>query len=81
MCIRDRLTTESISIVLLDTFVALTAGLIVIPACFAYNLEPGAGPGPVSYTHLTLVKYTTCQQFSIFQLIKAYNKANITNHH
>lgn len=48
---KDRsLTTESISIVLLDTFVALTAGLIVIPACFAYNLEPGAGPGLVFIT-------------------------------
>ena len=35
---------ESISIVLLDTFVALTAGFIIIPACFAYGVEPGAGP-------------------------------------
>ncbi len=35
---------ESVSIVLLDTFVALTAGFIIIPACFAYGVEPGAGP-------------------------------------
>lgn len=42
---RDRtLVGESISIVLLDTLVALTAGFIIIPACFAYNIEPGAGP-------------------------------------
>src|SRR5699024_7053083 len=41
---------ESLSIVLLDTFVALTAGLIVFPACFAFGVEPGAGPGLVFIT-------------------------------
>lgn len=35
---------EGISIVLLDTFVALMAGFIIIPACFAYGVEPDAGP-------------------------------------
>lgn len=44
------LTGESVSIVLLDTFVALTAGLIVFPACFAFNVEPEAGPGLVFIT-------------------------------
>ena len=44
------LTGESLSIVLLDTFVALTAGLIVIPACFAFDVEPAAGPGLVFIT-------------------------------
>lgn len=44
------LTGESLSIVLLDTFVALTAGLIVFPACFAFDVEPGAGPGLVFIT-------------------------------
>lgn len=44
------LTGESLSIVLLDTFVALTAGLIVIPACFAFHVEPAAGPGLVFIT-------------------------------
>lgn len=39
-----RLTGEAISVILLDTFVALTAGLIIIPACFAYNIKPDAGP-------------------------------------
>ena len=42
---RDRsLFGESLSIALLDTFVAFTAGLIIIPACFAYNLDREAGP-------------------------------------
>lgn len=44
------LTGESVHIVLLDTFVALMAGLIVIPACFAFGIEPGAGPGLVFLT-------------------------------
>ncbi len=44
------LTGESLSIVLLDTFVALMAGLIVIPACFAFDVEPAAGPGLVFIT-------------------------------
>ena len=32
-----RLFGESVSICLLDTFVAFTAGLIIFPACFTYN--------------------------------------------
>lgn len=40
-----RLMGEAVSIAALDTFVAFSAGLIVIPACFAYNIDPGAGPG------------------------------------
>lgn len=35
---------EAITIGILDTFVALMAGMIIIPACFAYGIEPGAGP-------------------------------------
>ncbi len=35
---------ESINIVALDTFVALTGGLIIFPACFTFDVEPGAGP-------------------------------------
>lgn len=45
-----RLTGEAIQVVCLDTFVALVAGLIVIPACFAYGVNPGEGPGLVFVT-------------------------------
>ena len=38
------LASEAKNVVLLDTFVALMAGLIIIPACFAYNIEPDQGP-------------------------------------
>lgn len=36
---------ESVNILVLDTFVAITAGLIIFPACFTFDIEPGAGPG------------------------------------
>lgn len=39
------LTGEAVMVGALDTFVALCAGLIIFPACFAYGVEPGAGPG------------------------------------
>ena len=35
---------ESVNIIILDSFVAITAGLIIFPACFTYNVEVGAGP-------------------------------------
>ena len=38
------LAGESVNILVLDTFVAVTAGLIIFPACFTYDVEPGAGP-------------------------------------
>lgn len=41
---------ESVSVVTLDTFVALTAGLIIFPACFSYNVDAGSGPGLVFIT-------------------------------
>ncbi len=45
---------ESVNIILLDTFVAVTAGLIIFPACFTYNLEVGAGPSLLFDTMATV---------------------------
>lgn len=48
---KDRsLTGEAALIVGLDTFVAVMAGLIIFPACFAFGVNPGAGPGLVFVT-------------------------------
>lgn len=48
---KDRsLTGESLSICLLDTIVALFAGLIIFPACSAFGVNPGEGPGLVFVT-------------------------------
>jgi len=33
------------TVVVLDTFAALMAGLVIFPAAFAFGVEPGAGPG------------------------------------
>ncbi len=35
---------ESLRIGVLDTFVAIVSGLIIFPACFAFGIDPGAGP-------------------------------------
>ena len=41
---------EAVNVGLLDTFVAFTAGLIIFPACSAYGVEAGSGPGLVFET-------------------------------
>ncbi|MDY6322725.1 MAG: sodium-dependent transporter [Succinivibrio sp.] len=41
---------ESILITVLDTIVALLAGVVIFPACFSYGIEPGAGPGLIFVT-------------------------------
>jgi len=35
---------ESINILVLDSFVAIFAGLIIFPACFTFDIDAGAGP-------------------------------------
>ena len=48
---RDRtLLGEGLHVALLDTAVAISAGLIIIPACFAYGVNPGGGPGLIFVT-------------------------------
>lgn len=46
---KDRtLVGESVNVIVLDTAVAVVAGLIIIPACFAYGIEPDSGPSLLS---------------------------------
>ncbi len=45
-----RLMGETVSIALLDTFVAFVAGLIIFPSCSAYNIGYAQGPGLVFET-------------------------------
>lgn len=47
---KHSLVKEAVNICVLDTVVALLAGLIIIPSCFAFGVEPGAGPGLVFVT-------------------------------
>ena len=44
------LTGEAVLVTLLDTFVALIAGLIIFPSCFAYGVDPGEGPSLIFIT-------------------------------
>ena len=44
------LTGECINICALDTTVALMSGLVIFPACFAFGVDPGEGPGLVFVT-------------------------------
>jgi len=45
---------ESVNILLLDSAVAIIAGLIIFPACFTYNMEVGAGPALLFDTMATV---------------------------
>ena len=41
---------EAVNVAALDTVVAICAGLIIIPACFAYKVSPDQGPGLIFIT-------------------------------
>ena len=47
---KKRLAGEAITVTILDTLAALLAGLVVIPSCFAFNLDPTGGPGLIFAT-------------------------------
>ncbi len=73
---KHRLTGESMYIIFLDTFVALVAGLIIFPSCFAYGVDVGAGPGlifislPNTFNHMVLGRlWGTC--FFVFMSFAA----------
>ena len=41
---------EARTVILLDTFVAIMAGLIIFPSCFAYGVSPDSGPSLIFVT-------------------------------
>ena len=45
---------ESVNVIILDTVVALVAGLIIFPACSSYGVEVGAGPALLFNTMATV---------------------------
>ena len=44
------LLKESLNVALLDTFVAIMAGLIIFPACFSFGISPDSGPSLIFIT-------------------------------
>ncbi|NLL63592.1 MAG: sodium-dependent transporter [Ruminococcaceae bacterium] len=65
---------ESVNIICLDTFVAITAGLIIFPACFTYDVEVGAGPSLLFDTMVSVFNNMTGGRFwgSIFFLFMVF---------
>ena len=51
---------EAVNVAVLDTVVAVSAGLIIIPACFAHGIEPGQGPGLVFVTLPNVFNQLAC---------------------
>ena len=41
---------DAVNVTILDTFVALMAGMIIIPACFSFGIEPDSGPSLIFIT-------------------------------
>ena len=41
---------EAVNVAVLDTFVAVTSGLIIFPACYAYGVQPNSGPSLIFIT-------------------------------
>lgn len=48
---------ESVNVIILDTFVAITAGLIIFPACFTFGVEVNAGPSLLFDTMATVFNH------------------------
>lgn len=44
------LLKEATNVAVLDTFVAIMAGLIIFPACFSFGINPDSGPGLIFIT-------------------------------
>ena len=42
---KENIQKNAVIIVLCDTLIATMAGMVVMPACFAFGVDPGGGPG------------------------------------
>lgn len=65
---------EALRISLLDTAVALMAGLIIFPACFTYGIQPNSGPGLIFITLPTVFSQMPLGQLwgSLFFVFMAF---------
>lgn len=46
----QRLPGEAVRICILDTFVAISSGIIIFPACFSFGVQPDQGPSLIFVT-------------------------------
>ena len=42
---QESLQKNAVIVVICDTLIAIMAGMVVMPACFAFGVDPGSGPG------------------------------------
>jgi len=65
---------ESINVIVLDTLVALLAGLIIFPACFAFGIEVDAGPSLLFNTMATVFNNMAAGRFwgTLFFLLMVF---------
>ena len=76
---KDRsLLGESVTIAALDTFVAITSGLIIFPACFTFGVDQTQGPSLVFITLPNIFKNIPCGRvwgslFFVFMTFAAFS--------
>ncbi len=87
---KNSLGGEAIRITALDTFVALLAGMIIFPACFAFGVKPDQGPSlifvtlPNIFTNMTMGQlwgtlFFVFMTFASFSTVTAVFEALIGN--
>lgn len=71
---KQALMGESINVALLDTFVAMTSGLIIFPACSAYGIAVDSGPNLIFVTLPNIFNNLPMGQFwgSLFFLFMTF---------
>lgn len=74
---------ESVNIAILDTFVAITSGLIIFPACFTFHVDQTSGPSlifitlPNIFNHIPLGRLwgSLCSRSKFLsKLLKTFDK-------
>ena len=65
---------EAMNVAVLDTVVAICAGLIIIPACFAFKVNPDQGPGLIFVTLPNVFRHMSCGRLwgSLFFLFMSF---------
>ena len=65
---------EAVNVAVLDTVVAICAGLIIIPACFAFKVNPDQGPGLIFVTLPNVFRHMSCGRLwgSLFFLFMSF---------
>ncbi len=75
---KHTLLKESVNIAVLDTFVAFVSGLIIFPACFAFDISPDKGPSLIFITLPNIFNHMTAGRiwgtlFFVFMTFAAFS--------